>query len=174
MRPENKSFAKFVGIPVLALIGLSAVMGGGGSSGSDTDTPVAKNAAEAAQVNDVVTIIYPHSTIMCEQRDDMSKVYVVGEMMLRQTMRIENDVWKALDAEKAGQKSAMAKAYSCEWAPKKEVRIVVQQKDISTSALGQSAAFGGTENAGRAATRTEHNQRLRLYPREPLQSLLSY
>ena len=44
----------------------------------------------------------------------------------------------------------------------------------SGAAMGQSAAFGGTENAGRAATRTEHDQRLRLYPREPLQSLLSY
>lgn len=130
MRHQNKAFAKFVAIPVFALIGLGAIVGGGSGSSSQPEEPEAKNAAEAAQVNDVVKIIYPSSTIMCAERNDASKVYIVGETMLRQTMRIENSVWKAIDAERDGQKRAMASAYSCEWAPKKEARFVVQQKDI--------------------------------------------
>ena len=77
MRPENKSFAKFIGIPVFALIGLGAIMGGGGSSGSTTET--AATAADAAQVGDVVTIRYPNSTVMCANRDDASKVYSLAK-----------------------------------------------------------------------------------------------
>jgi hypothetical protein len=129
MRPQNKSFAKFIGIPVLALIGFAAITGGGGSSsGSSAEKPAA-SAAEAAQVGDIVTIRYPHSTIMCGEQNDMSTVYIVGETAMRQTMRVENNVWKAIDAEKAGQKYAMAKAYSCEWAPRRDsTRFVVKQK----------------------------------------------
>jgi hypothetical protein len=44
-------------------------------------------------------------------------------------MRVENSVWKALDAQKEAQKLAMREAYSCQWAPRKG-RYLVKNKNI--------------------------------------------
>jgi len=78
----------------------------------NTETTTKTTAADAAQVGDVVTLIYSSSTIMCAERNDMSKVYVSGEVALRQTWRMENSALKAVQAKAASQKSAMANAYS--------------------------------------------------------------
>lgn len=124
---NNRNFAKFIGIPVLGLIGLAFLAGGGGGSSE----PEAKNAAEAAVVGDVVTIIYPRSTIMCGESRDSEMVHITGELVFSQTMRVENNASKAVEAEMAAQKHAMAKAYSCEWAPgKDDFRYAVKEKRI--------------------------------------------
>ncbi|TYL70956.1 hypothetical protein [Bradyrhizobium cytisi] len=126
MRPENRGFAKFIAIPALGLIALAAA---GCDSGGPSE-PEAKNAAEAAAVGDTVTVKWPASTVMCSERNDASKVYLVGENALRQTWRVENSAMKAVQAKSAAQKLAMSQAYSCEWAPNDRMRFVVKQKEI--------------------------------------------
>jgi hypothetical protein len=88
-----------------------------------------KKAAEAAEIGDIVTIRYPASTIMCEDPLDSSKVYIAGLVALRQTLGVENDASKAVDAMLAAQKAAMDTVHSCQWAPRK-VRYVVKNKKI--------------------------------------------
>ena len=133
LKNPNASFAKWIGLPFISLIalGILASVGGSGSSGTD-DIPVAKTAAEAAEVGDVVIIRYPNLTVMCGDRNDMSKVYIVGEQALRQTYRVENhDASKAFEAQRSAQKYAMAQYSSCEWAPTKDdTRFVVKEKHI--------------------------------------------
>lgn len=122
MKPDTRNGIIILG--VLLFFGVMAML---------PEPPPEKlvEAADAAQVGDVVTVRYPSSTIMCGTEADMSMVYVAGETARRQTMRVENSgVYAALAVEAAAQKSAMAQAYSCEWAPK-DVRYVVQQKQIA-------------------------------------------
>jgi hypothetical protein len=47
MRPENKAFGKFIGLPVLALLGLGAIIGGGNKSASDVPSARATDSSQA-------------------------------------------------------------------------------------------------------------------------------
>jgi hypothetical protein len=114
-------------VPFGLILGYGILAGGNNNSAATSEKTT--NAADAAQIGDTVTIRYPNLTVMCE-RKDMGIVYIAGEIALRQTMRVENSALKAVQAEREAQKHAMATAYSCEWAPKKETRFVVQEKQI--------------------------------------------
>ncbi|KYK50019.1 hypothetical protein A1D31_22160 [Bradyrhizobium liaoningense] len=119
------------------IIIIAAMTGGllwlGGAFNSEpskpTQTEPEKTAADAAAVGDIVTVLWPASTIMCSERDDASKVYIVGENAMRQTWRIENSAMKAVQAKSAARKQAMSQAPSCEWAPEK-ISFIVKKKEI--------------------------------------------
>jgi hypothetical protein len=99
-----------------------------------TTEPEAANTAEAASIGDVVIVRYTHSTVLCEDQNDAEQVYLSGELALRHTMRVEDSVWKAIEAERTAQKAAMARLYSCRWAAhggSKDVHNTVTHKDIS-------------------------------------------
>lgn len=122
MRPENKGFAKFIAIPALGLIGLAI-------AGCNGEPAPAANAAVAAEVGDTVTVRWPNSTVMCASEEDASKVYVTAEIAKRQAYRVENSASKAVEAERAARKTAMAQS-ACEWAPDKGSYLVKQKRII--------------------------------------------
>jgi len=131
------SIGKFLGLTAIGLFCLgtisTTITGGGGSSSSTTE-PEAANAVEAANIGDVVMVRYSHSTVLCEDKNDAEQVYLSGELALRHTMRVEDSVWKAMEAERTAQKAAMARLYSCRWAAhggSKDVHNTVTHKDIS-------------------------------------------
>ena len=132
-QPKQQSGAPVIVVSLLLIGAFVALVGSGGNkSSSSTEEPVANSAAEAADVGDTVVIRYPSLTVMCGDRNDMSKVYIVGEQALRQTYRVENhDASKAFEAQRSAQKYAMAQYSSCEWAPTKDgTRFIVQEKQI--------------------------------------------
>jgi flagellar basal body-associated protein FliL len=88
---------------IFLLVMIMIVVGVGGSTGSSSSSK-SKTAADAAEIGDIVTISYPASTIMCEDEKDSSTVYIVGQVALRQTMRLENSAFKAVDAPRAAQR----------------------------------------------------------------------
>lgn len=180
LKNPNASFAKFVAIPFVVLMGLVMIIAGGGGSSRNSEPEQTKTAAEAADVGDTVTILYPYSTIMCADRNDMAKVYAVGEMMQRQTYRIENDAYKAVEAAAAGRKQAMASAYSCKWAPKNDVRFTVQEKNTvgDDDSLFHVAAYclkpvDGTDGKAKCwwieETASSRNPQIKRVGREPSQ-----
>jgi len=103
------------------------------SSGNDASRRTAGNAAE---IGDHVSV--SGSTIMCSRRKDAETVYLVGEMVMQETLRVEGSAWKAVSARSDARKSAMRDAYSCTRPASLLTRYRVEQKDISAS---QSVAY---------------------------------
>lgn len=90
--------------------------------------PVVK-AQDAAIVGDVVTVRDAASTVLCEDRNDASKIHMVGETAMRQSEFFDKDAGKAVMKKDAARKIVMGEAYSCQWAPR-GVRYTVKKKEI--------------------------------------------
>jgi hypothetical protein len=109
-----------------------ALQGKGNSDDAAAPTPAPEpelNIEAAADVGDTVKIKYPASTIICSDPEHASKVYIAGELALRQTYRVENSIWSAVKAEHAAHEAAIRNYFSCYWASR-EARYTVEQKEI--------------------------------------------
>jgi hypothetical protein len=129
-------------VAIFVVVGLLFIMANANREGSKETTtmaaapavkaaPVKTTAAEAAEIGDEVAVLYPHTTVMCSNRSDASKVYVADKIAISEHMRVENDgAYRAFDAGLAARKQIMRTLYSCEWAPR-HGRYRVEQKTIS-------------------------------------------
>lgn len=72
--------------------------------------PVVK-AQDAAIVGDVVSVRDAASTILCEDRNDGSKIRMVGEITIRQSELFDKDAGKAVMKKDAARKNVMREAY---------------------------------------------------------------
>jgi hypothetical protein len=86
-------------------------------------------AQDAAIVGDVVTVRDAASTILCEDREDASKIHMIGEITKRQSNFFDKDAGKAVMKKELARNAAMLQAPSCQWAPR-GVRYTVKKKEI--------------------------------------------
>jgi hypothetical protein len=105
---------------ISGIVALIAMMGSCGKSPTGLR-------ANAAQVGDTVSL-YP-STIICGDKNDASRVHKAGVIAVYQTLRLDNDVRKALEAEREASKRVMRDAYSCQWAAY-GAKYIVQEKNV--------------------------------------------
>ena len=123
----RESTGTIVGLTLISVLGIVGLFAGVGGGGSHPDVKV--KAQDAAVIGDTVTVRYPASTIMCSEQYDASKVYMAGELAMRQSMRIDQSPFKSVGAKSDARKAAMTSAYSCQWAPH-GMRYTVANKAI--------------------------------------------
>jgi hypothetical protein len=125
--PPREDLTKFgwvIGGALIALLGGIALF----ALGEEERRPDIMT-QDAAVVGDVVTIRDAASTALCEDRNDASKIHMIGEVTKRQTDLFEKDAGKSMMRKDAARNAAMREAPSCQWAPR-GVRYTVKQKEI--------------------------------------------
>jgi hypothetical protein len=125
--PREESRTKlgwFIAGAVVALLGLIALV----AMVDEESHPVAK-VQDAAIVGDVVTVRDAASTVLCEDRNDASKIHMIGEITMRQSDLFDKDAGKSMMKKDVARSAAMREASSCQWAPR-GVRYTVKKKEI--------------------------------------------
>jgi hypothetical protein len=102
-------------------------------------TPQQTTELAIVNVGDTVGLSFPTLTIICEDRNDASKVHLAGEIVMRSVandaLRVDrldpgSAYKKGLKAGYDARKDAMRKAYSCRWGDRGE-RYDIMRKEIT-------------------------------------------
>jgi hypothetical protein len=128
---------------LFALLGAVAIYNSGGKAKQNeaarqnitnaAPAPVARQDITsdlAAEVGSEVSIRYPSSTFICEDRLEAGQVSLVGKMVVSDALRMGESAHKALTKGNDAQKEAVRRRYSCE-VPRSGTRYVVVQKEIT-------------------------------------------
>jgi hypothetical protein len=136
-RSKQPAFSRL--LSVLLIFGFIAIVVGSMTgekkakpTTAESKPPIAEPKPTNANEGDTVAIRYPASTILCTDRGDASKIYLAGELALRETLRLENSASKAVQAKYDARKVMMREAYSCTW-PSDDARYRVEHKQITGS-----------------------------------------
>jgi hypothetical protein len=86
-------------------------------------------AQDAAVVGEVVTVRDAAGTALCEDRNDASKIHMIGEITIRQSDLFDKDAGKSMMKKDVARNAAMREAPSCQWA-RRGVRYTVKKKEI--------------------------------------------
>ena len=134
-QPKPKKGRSGVAIAaILVVLGLLAVlMGQKGSEKTETDVSAVKDvpASDPVEVGDEVSLRYPASTILCEDRKEAGFVYMAGELAISEYLRMGGtSAFKAVDEQNAARKLALRDHYSCA-VPQGGLRYRIEQKEIT-------------------------------------------